>query len=118
MKNAKKGMSLIEVVISMLILGLIVAGMYATFSLIGSGPNAASSVQLKAVNYARQTLEQLKNDVSADTNGRGAPLKAASYGPETIIAGATTFSRSYVVEDKTISGVNYKRVTVTVSWPD
>lgn len=114
MKIVKNGMSLVEVVISMLLLGLIVTGMYATFSLIGNGPNATSAAQLQAVNYARQTLEQLKNAVSVDSD-HASELNAGLY-PDT--APPTGFTRSYQVDDETLNGINYKRVTVTVSWPD
>jgi len=62
-------MSLIEVVVSMLILAVVALGATATITLVNSeGQRTAGggSVDLQALSLARETLDQLKNAVSVN----------------------------------------------------
>ncbi|NQU74135.1 MAG: hypothetical protein HQ547_05450 [Candidatus Omnitrophica bacterium] len=130
----KRAMSLVEVVISMLLLGLIVAGMTATFSVVGKAPGPLGSLELQGLNYTRDTIEGLKNAVSTETGAgqHGQPLVDSDPDPDvgTIYQhelpdgdfkdnyGAT---RGYEVNDIDADGngtVDYKRVVVTVEWTD
>lgn len=118
----KNGMSLVEVVVSMLLLSLIVAGVAAVFSLAGKGPTTVGTLELEAANYARETLENLKNAVSTDP-ARSAPLTVgtdiADPLPDADFKNTYGGARTYTVEDvdSDTDGIyDYKRVTVTVKW--
>jgi hypothetical protein len=108
-------MTILEVMISMLLLGLAVAGIYATFAVVGKGPQQSSGTDLRAINYARQELEILKNAVSTDST-RSADLTLGKHNL-TVPSGFTEYY--YDVADApegSGENYNYKRVTVTVKW--
>lgn len=118
-----KGFSMLEVLVAMILLGIIVSGMLATFSMVGKGPGKLDLPELKGLIFARDTLERLKNNVSEDP-ARGAPLVDSDVNP----ANGTTyndppsdvnFTREYTVYDMDINSdgiTDYKRVTVKVTW--
>ena len=79
---AKKGMALVEILVSMLMLAVGALAVASTISMVnGREMRSAggSSLDLQALSYARQTLESLKNGVSTDTS-RGASLTDSSCG--------------------------------------
>ncbi|MBI4335502.1 MAG: hypothetical protein HY589_02495 [Candidatus Omnitrophica bacterium] len=112
---------------AMVLLGLIVSGVLATFSIVGkapSGPLNLDAPSQTGLNFARDTLDELKNAVSDDPV-RGAPLvdsdpaldKGTTYQNDP--APDSVFKRKYVVEDVDLDDdkiADYKRVTVTVTW--
>ena len=130
----KKGMSLVEVVVSMVILALVIAGISATFSVAGKGPGPLGSLELQGVNYARDTLEGLKNAVSTKTGvgEHGEPLVDSNPGqdvlttyqhdlPDNDFKNNHNATRAYDVNDIDVDSdgtVDYKRVTVTLTWSD
>lgn len=82
MKN--KGVALVEIVVSMIILAVAALAVSATVSMINSKQMRSaggSSLDLQAVSYARETLENLKNAVSTKTGTgeKGALLLDTSY---------------------------------------
>ena len=138
-------MALIEVVVSMIILAVSALAVTATVAMVnGKELRSAggSSLDLQALNYARQTLESLKNAVSTDAT-HAAPLRDTSYTVPcaTMVGTACGIGTSYTPglptsDIKTKSGtrtykvwdissglggsnsVAYKKVTVTVQWTD
>jgi Tfp pilus assembly protein PilV len=115
----KKGMALIEIVVSMLVLSAAALAVTATVSMV-TNPQmrsaGGSSLDLQALSYARQTLELLKNNVSTDATGRGAPLVTPINVNSGLPAG---FTRTYTVSDAGFSGSGLKKATVCVAWsPD
>ena len=88
-------MSLVEVVVSMVLLAVAALAVSSTLGLV-SGPKMRStsgSLDLQAASYARQTIEELKNAVSPQTGAgeTGAPLVDTSYGtpcPLAVVAGS------------------------------
>ncbi len=79
MKN--KGVALVEIVVSMLLLAVSALAVTATISLVNSKQMRSaggSSLDLQALSFARETLESLKNKVSASTT-TGASLNDGSY---------------------------------------
>lgn len=120
-----RGMTLLEVLVSMVILGLVTLGMFATFSLVGKGPGKLGTLELQAMNYARETLEILKNSVSVNPVHSGL-LNAGSHNDNGTLSASfknapLNGARTYDVEDIDINGdtiTDYKRVTVTVTWDD
>jgi Tfp pilus assembly protein PilV len=110
-------MTILEVVISMLLLAIAVAGIYATFAVVGKGPRQGGTSDLRAINCARETLERLKNAVSAEA-ARSVPLNAGTNKSDPVTGG--TYTRTYDVvdgPDSNSDGVpDYKKVTVTVKW--
>lgn len=120
----KRGMTFTEIIVAMLILSLVVAGSFAAFS-VGEKFTGRAQNRTIAMNFARQTLEGLRNDVRASTwpGGPGDPLEEDSGLPHNVSitagrlpAGAT---QSYKVTDVDVdsdSVIDYKIVTVTVNW--
>lgn len=61
-----KGLSLVEIVISFVVLSIVALGATATVAVIGGDQvrmSGGSTLELQALNYARETLESLRNDV-------------------------------------------------------
>jgi len=132
----KTGMTLIEVVVSMLVLAVAALAVAATISLVNSRQMRSAgggSLDLQALSFARQTLESLKNAVSTDgTRNAHFSLTTHDAGsdPDPTFTRTTLppgdflnhgGTRSYVVSDVpgTGSGLNaLKQVTVTVTWND
>ncbi len=125
-----KGLTYLEIMIAMVILALVAAGAYATFAMTGNGPvkKGIGSLDVQAMDFARDTLERLKAAVSTyeaggnpsliDTTGKPAhndPLPVASF-----LYSSCAGTRSYTVQDVKDAGGNviYKAVTVTVDWND
>jgi Tfp pilus assembly protein PilV len=145
-----KGMALVEIVVSMIILTISALAVTATITLVNDKEMRSaggSSLDLQALSYARETLELLKNSVSAKTGAgeTGEPLKDTSYtAPCTAAVGTvcgtagTPYTktlpasdllnhgdtRTYTVWDissgtsTTGTDVAYKKVTATVQWTD
>ena len=124
-------MALVETVVSMLILAVAALAVASTMLLVNSPHRRAaggSSLDLQAASCARDTLDQLKNNVSTNeaAGGAGEPLvvRAAPYVttaglPANLLAVGGT--RSYTVSDvmdATGHPTGLKKVTVTVQWND
>ncbi|MFA5167452.1 MAG: prepilin-type N-terminal cleavage/methylation domain-containing protein [Candidatus Omnitrophota bacterium] len=141
----RRGMVLIEIIVSMLVVAVSALAVTATVAMVNSKEMRSaggSSLDLQALNYARQTLESLRDAVSTKTGTgeTGAPLVDDSYTAPCSTAvgtacgsGKTYIStlptsdlqthsgtRSYKVWDISGGGstVAYKKVTVTVLWTD
>jgi len=137
-------MSLVEIIVSMIILAVAALVVSSTFMLVrGNQMRVANvagasggSLDIQAVNYAREALEALKNAVSTDTT-HAAPLNGSAGGtlhdsttdPTNTLTSLPAGSglaahggaRGYKVWDIDADndGVNdYKKVTVTVTWND
>ena len=106
----KRGVGLIEIVVSMLILAISALAVNATISMVsGKEQRSAggSSLDLQALSYARETLESLKNVVSTDT-ARSNPLLDSSYSHpcqtnENVSCGSGTL---HSAEGLTLTGIN------------
>ena len=117
-------MSFVEVMVSMALLSLLVAGVFATFSLAGKSYGQLGNLDVQGLNFARETLEKLHNSVSTDP-ARSAPLNAGTDIIDSLPAGSFrdnhAATRTYDVIDVDQGGdgkVDYKKVTVTVKWND
>lgn len=122
----KSGMTFTEVIIAMLILSLVVAGSFAAFA---AGTKFTMRAQRRAIamNFGRQTIERLRNDVRASTwpDDPGGPLEQDVVHSVPITAGRLPAgaTRKYVVKDIDVSSpldgiIDYKKVTVTVEWTE
>ncbi|MDD5227043.1 MAG: prepilin-type N-terminal cleavage/methylation domain-containing protein [Candidatus Omnitrophica bacterium] len=121
----RKGMAMVEIVVSMLILAVAALAVTATVSMVnGKEMRSAggSSLDLQALSYARETLESLKSAVSTDAT-RAAPLQtsATPYNTTSTLPAAfqsapISGTRTYTVED--VPGTDLKKVKVTVQWTD
>ena len=90
-----KGVALVEIVVSMLILAVSALAVTATVSVVNSKQHrsaSGSSLDLQALSFARQTLDSLKNAVSTNvaTGGNGEWLKDTSYTAPCMAAGGAT----------------------------
>ena len=121
----KSGLTLLEVMVSMVILSISVAGMLAALTVGRKNINVPDH-RIAALNYAQQTLEGLKGKVGVYniTPGRG-DLNQGTYGvvlPAGEIKDDFGGTGSYTVTN--IGGnddgdtYQYKKVTVTVSWTE
>ena len=125
------GFTLLEVMVSMVILSISVAGMLAALTMGPKNINVADH-RIAALNFAQQTLEDLKGYVGETLWPTGTPgkgyLEAGKHpgeddkpSPSLAVGGelGTTFggARSYEVWDN-VAGTDLKKVTVTVSWTE
>lgn len=102
----KKGFTLVELMVSTIILAVGVLGIGVLF------PTAMRSSMLtrqnsQAVEYCQQEIEFLRTLNYEDT-----ALKAGTHGPDSL---DNKFERNYVVTDNH-PAVGMKRIVVTVSW--
>lgn len=120
MKN--KGVALVEIVVSMIVLAVAALAVTSTVSMVNSKQlrsAGGSSLDVQALSYARETLESLKNSVSTnDTTGSlGEKLKVSGTAYNVTIGLPAGFSRTYTVSDVG-GGTGLKKVKVTVQWND
>jgi len=116
-------MGLIEIVLSMLVLAVTSLAVTATMTVVSSKEMRSaggSSLDLQALNYARETLENLRSAVSSDAT-RAAPLTNGLHDDATTGLPAGDLlnhsgTRTYTVSD--VAGTDLKKVTVTVQWTD
>ncbi len=131
----KRGLTLIEVIISALILSITVGGILFVFTT-QVGVVSRTGRRIQTMNFARQTLEQLRNKVGADTWPASGGLSSGTHNSEAFLSLAGTgfgvgepfgvtapaIPRSYVVTDidpdSSGGDPDYKSVTVTVDWAE
>ncbi len=104
-KLSKKGMSLIELMVVVVILAIVIPGIFLTFSTAFQGMADARD-RTVATNYAREKMEDIKNMPFSEI---------INESPAADIPGQTKFKREVTVDD---SIANLKKVTTTVSWKD
>lgn len=123
-----RGLTLMEVIVAALILAITVGGVLYIFST-EKGTVAWTGRRVQAMDFGRQTLEALKNEVGADTwpdagdlaevTDKDVPL---APGEPSAFREKFTGTRSYTVEninaDSAGDPVDYKSVTVTVDWEE
>ena len=113
----ERGMSLIEIVIILVILGIAVIPLsrLSVQNLRSGGQTATMS---KAIAYAQERMEQIVADYAAKDGGRGYDW-VRSYWAGFSDAPATGFSRSVSISgEQTLQGVDYVSVQVSVTGPE
>lgn len=126
----KHGLTLIEVIIAALVLAIAVGGVLYIFST-EKGTIAWTGRRVQAMDFGRQTLERLKNEVGADTWTTTAfvdgtytdqDLDAASEFKTKFPWGGNPANtmREYTIS--TVPGIppanGYKQVSVTIRWEE
>jgi len=138
-----RAMSLLEIIVSMVILAVAALLVSSTYMFVkserlrtSSDSTTAGSLDVQALNYARETLEALKNAVSTNAT-RAAPLSGSAGGTlhnsatdptnpliplpaggDLALSGGARFYTVWDI-DADSDGVNdYKKVTVSVTWND
>ena len=125
------GFTLLEIVVSMLILGLVVSGVFALF-VSSSKFISQARYRLQALNYARMVTEHLDAYVSAANTlpapsnagtGTGCALSSGVHNPSELgiasplILDGISYNGNYeVIND--IDGTDLEQVTVTVNWTE
>lgn len=131
--NRLKGFTLIEVLVAVFIISISISGLLAIL-LMGKKTIKSSKYRIKALNYAQETLEELRNYVTVtgdyahlpnggnldgDTyswaladNPSGTPHSHTIQNSTDVALG---FSRTYDVDDLA-NGL--KEVTITVNYPE
>ena len=116
----ERGFTLVEVIVASLILVFTVAGVLFVFSSERAALERAGR-RIQAMDFARQTLEQLNNEVRPTWDQAGEPLRVQAWTGWTALPGkfGTNFSarRRYKV-DAGPSPDSYRIVTVTVDWSE
>jgi Tfp pilus assembly protein PilV len=116
------GLTLVEVIVASVILVITVAAVLLVF-ITEEEAVARAGRRMQAIDFCRQTLEELRNSVGADTwptNGllaTGGPY--AHSLPLSELRDKFSGTRQYTVTDidADIDGeIDYKSVTVTVTW--
>ena len=116
----KKGVALIEILVSMIVLATAALAVTATIAMVSSKQMRSaggSSLDLQALDYARQTLESLRDAVSTDAT-RAAPLTPGTHNDPLPAGNLASHggARSYLVSG--VAGTDLTRVKVTVTWAD
>jgi len=145
LKNGILGFTLVEVLVAVFVISIALSGLLAVI-LMGKQTLKTDKYRVKALNYAQETLEELKNYVSLkqiDSFGtdsyahlpNGGILEgdntykwalAVANDHQHSISNSTDvalgFDRTYTVIDVDMSGTGagpyIKKVTVTVEYPD
>ncbi len=114
-----KGVALVEIVVSMIILAVAALAVTATVTMVNSAQHRSaggSSLDLQALSFAKATLDGLKNVV--DASDFAGNLGDLSIGDHDMSAGLPAgFQRKYTVS--TVAGTDLKKVDLCVAWtPD
>jgi len=109
-----------ECVIAVIILGVATPAMF--FAMRNAGLNTVGSIQVsRACWVAQAKLEDIIADRHSATRGY-AYVVAANYPAEATVSGFPGFARSVTIAETGASlsgsGTGYKKVTVTVTYPD
>lgn len=123
----KHGLTLVEVIISALILAITAGGVLTIFTM-EKAVVARTGRKMQAMDFSRQTLERLKNEVDANTWPNSGALASAvgvaATLPTSELKDKFSGTRSYTVTninadgDATYEDDEYKQVTVTVDWSE
>ncbi len=116
----KSGFTITEVVIATLVFSIVVGGAISALSALKK-PAYASKEEVTAAYLAKQILEELRTDVSAENwdsgglNPNGGPSANGTYDNlSTITIDGVTYTPVYQVEDDNETGS--RKVTLTVNW--
>lgn len=104
MKMNKKGFSLIELMVSMVILAIGLLGLASLQGAAINGNQHGNTISLATV-LAQDTIESVRNTAFDDITTTNFPASAT----------IDNFTRSILIEDDTPLN-ELKRITVTVSW--
>lgn len=120
---SKFGFSLVELVVSALILSIAVAGVLSVF-VSEKGAISYAGRKLQAMYHARQTGDKLKNTVDGQTWDGAGPLSPGIHNTEAFLSLSGTnlgekFNgfRQYDVGNGPAAD-SYRKVTVTVGWDE
>ena len=112
-----KGVTLLEIAISLLIFGIAVTGILRSFIFCNTRAKS-TSLRVAAIALAQDRIEQIENDSYAN-------VTAAIYPNETVsldTAGTAdtsddlTCTRTVTINEVTGTLTNYKEITVTATW--
>lgn len=125
--NNNRGFTLVEVLISIIILGVIITGFFQFF-LFSQKTTTCNQEKLVAINIAQTVLEQIKEDAHTD----GDPVQKSPYWLISHPAAAVDYPANYGPYPKSVDGQQYtvkvavgekldnglQMVTVFVLWDD
>ena len=117
---SRKGFTLIEIIIAMLLLAFAATGIFAGF-VSSKRYTKLAYHRLQALNLARQTLESLRMEVDARTWDTSANnLSEGVYFPGNFTGSDNTeFNVSYNATNLTgFGGDGPRQVTITVAWEE
>lgn len=122
MKKMKKAVTLVEIIVSAILLASVLAGIVATFvstrRMVGKGAE-----RVTAANAARQALDRLYPAVRADHMNIATqeyhvddPLETGSHDVTPASAAGTVYDVDYEVSSEATGTYDYKVVDVTVKF--
>ena len=103
----ERGMTLLEVLVAAVVLGIIAVGLFTAFG-VGTRLTAGAREQVKAVNLAREKMQELQAVPYDDLN-------TGVTGKEEFVPSVSGFTYRVSVTD---SGANLKSVTVAVYYTE
>jgi len=121
-KNRDQGFTLIEIIITLVVLSVAAIGVLSVFTT-GIAGSADPLIVSKATQLAQEKLDSIIGDRLNPARGFGW-ITAANYPAENPIAGFSSFNRSVEIICVASADLNtsiscprsYERVTVTVTW--
>lgn len=109
--RSEKGLTLVEVLVAAVILGIVAAGLFAAYD-VNKRLAAGARQKVKAVNLAQGKLEELRSVPYNELTG----VPDWTYFDLSDPAVAS-FTYRIAVNEGSIAGAVYKAVTVTVRYP-
>lgn len=126
------GVTLIELILSMVIISIAVTGVFSVINLTVSH-SADPVVQYQAIAIAEAYLEEILSQSAIDPDGTNAGETRASYDnvadynglndvgahnqQGVLLSSLSSYSVSVAVADQAVTGLAAKKITVTVSGP-
>jgi prepilin-type N-terminal cleavage/methylation domain-containing protein len=120
-KKMKKGFSLLEIIISLVILGLTLLGIFSVF-IAGRRYTERSKRKLVSLNIARQVVEKIKEDVRQDTWNTGSnKLSVGTQNVSSIYSAPANFNDWSGTVECVVGGVGstgLRQATIKVKWTE
>ena len=114
-RKKKSGISLLEIIVSMIILALVMVGLMNVF-VVGRGYMAHSRFRTSAGQLATVFLDPLQNEVREDTwDSNNLSVTTTPQTRATQEIDGITYTPTYFITDES-SGAALRRVRVNVTW--
>ena len=112
----KKALTLLEIIVSVIILALVVTGLANVF-VAGKRYIQHSKMRMSGGELGKHFLDPLQNDVNASTWNTTSRLGTASAAPTSATIDGKQYGASYVISNNS-PATNLNKVTVTVNWTE
>ena len=112
--QSKQGFTLMEVVISVILFGLAMAGVFTSISQLRQ-PAVESTEEVTAAFLGKRVLDDLRTQVTAETwNGTTSLLYPGNTYTNSFSINGKTYTTTYYVENDTSTSA--RKVTMNITW--